>query len=729
MTLHTRCAAAALALILWLALPLPAACEASSGYVLAARNDRFLLYVNPADTLFYVEAAGSGTRWHACPPAWEDDPIARGNNRKMLRSLLSLTVYNEKEVPTVHHSFAASVEKEDFDFRLTQDGFEAVYRFGELGVELLLRIRLTEDGFEATVPVGLIRESGEAYKLGQISLLPVFDAALPGEDGYLLVPDGSGMLIRFDKTLSLPQTLTRPVYGRDLTLENNVKPLDERGYALPVFGMKRGDQGYLAIITRGDAASAISSAIAGDRVRFFRSSAALTYRERHTVILFENSPEESTIQRSAPQSAGTDFSVRYRLLEHEALSYTHLAESYREWLTIRGQLPRRDTRPRLLVNLLGMVRQRKELFGIPYNGQSLLTTFGQAGAIAQALSASGVDRLHMGLYGFQEGGLYGSITDIPRPASRLGGQNGLETLERDLSALGAQLTWHADLLKVYRAGRGFHPSQDAARAASGGVAYQYEWDPVSLRRDHSQPRASLLAPEQLVRRMQTLAQGAKDAGIGALCVEGMGSMLYSQLRPQACQTRDVSVSAWQDAADAAVSQGLSFHASGANACLLPYADSLEGVPLGASGFDIQSEEVPFFQLVLSGSVPYYGMPGNLRRDAGQGFLRMIEYGAYPRFDLFYAPSRAVENTQHRRLFSGSWTAWSEQAAREYEAVRRVFEAARGSRMTGHACVQPGVFRTDYENGAAVYVNYNPGDVAVGTCIVPGMGYALEGGAR
>lgn len=696
----------------------------SEGYLLMAENDAFALYANPETTLFYVAARDSGATWHACPPDWAEDELARGSNRKLLQSLISLTVHNEKEVPSVHHSYSSSVEKGSFAFRRIPSGFEVDYQFLEVGVDISLRVVLAEDGVLATVINASIRETTpEAFKLGRVSLLPYFDAARRGEDGYLLLPDGSGMLVRFDKQLSLPLALTRPVYGRDHTLESNTKPLDEQGYALPVFGMKRGSKAYLAIIEEGDAVSSITAGIAGDSTSYFRASSALTFRERHTVLLFENSPEENTIQRSAKTSAASDLSVRYVLLEQEGIGYAGMAQVYREYLLARGQMIKRDTSPGLTVSLLGKLRQRKELMGIPYTGDTPLTTYSQAQEILDRLSARGVDQVHISLNGFMEAGLMGTISDSVQPAGLLGGREGLNAL---VSGSGDGLAIQADLLKIAHAGRGYSVSRDAVRTASGGVAWQYQWDPVSNRRDYREQRSSLLDLAQFRKRVDKLAGSMAVYGIRELKVSHLGSLLYSQLRAEDAQTRDRTLAHIREALPALSDQGITLVSDGAHAYLLAAAARITNMPLGASGFDIQSCEVPFYPMVLSGILPYTAAPSNQRRHQQKDFLRMLEYGAWPQYEVFYAPSGTVDNTRLTSVLSGNWQAWLEQMIMEYETVQALYALTEGSPMVDHRQLQTGLFETLYANGASLLVNYGSQDAQHGGDVIPALWYLMKG---
>ena len=51
--------------------------------------------------------------------------------------------------------------------------------------------------------------------------------------------------------------------------------------------------------------------------------------------------------------------------------------------------------------------------------------------------------------------------------------------------------------------------------------------------------------------------------------------------------------------------------TGGNAYALPYADQIVNVPMESSHFNIVDETVPFYQMVIHGSIDYAGSPINL----------------------------------------------------------------------------------------------------------------------
>ena len=91
------------------------------------------------------------------------------------------------------------------------------------------------------IPSSEIEENKDSI-ISNISILPFFFTGKKGEDGYLFVPDGCGMLVRFTDNFSLYRNVTKPVYGRDYATNIPSSQLIEENYLLPVYGVKNEDK-------------------------------------------------------------------------------------------------------------------------------------------------------------------------------------------------------------------------------------------------------------------------------------------------------------------------------------------------------------------------------------------------------------------------------------------------------------------------------------------------------
>ncbi|MCL1786521.1 MAG: DUF5696 domain-containing protein [Defluviitaleaceae bacterium] len=728
----------AFGLILCAALALPifpalTAYAADLGdFDLMAQNENFELFADPSTAMFYVRDRGTGATFHSRPVDFEADEVAMGINRMLMSSLISVRTLDHHHVERIFAASTESVNRGNFEFRPIANGFEADFLFEDQGVSVLVRILLTPEGFRAEIPIEGIVERGP-HILTQIQLLPFFGAGQAGEDGYVFLPDGSGALIEFDAVFSLPHELIRPIYGADAAMATTMMPNNDEIWRLPVFGIRRGDTAFLAVIDEGAAVTTLSTRVGGDTSQYFRVMPNLIYRARHTMVLFENTGDERPLLQPSPRRLRQGLAIDYLLLSGEDVDYSAMAVAYRNYLLERGMLTARDTTPFVDLTLIGGIRVNRNFLGIPYETLQPLTTFAQAGNIVDYLQSRGVDNMHVNLTGFNQGGLGQLFNNRVRPERQLGGSRGLNALSaRANGDDGVGLTYAGELLNVQRSGNGFSPSRHGARNISGGIANQFHFDIISRLRDYSRTPRMILSPRLLVDRARTFMNSLGNFNLSAVMLTGLGSAIHGDYGNNNFTTRDESEIYWRQTMAAATDAGLSFVADGGNAYVLPFADRIVGIPMGSSGFRMTTREIPFYQLVIHGFIPYSGIPTNMAESQQQGFLRMIEYGAWPSFMVFYAQSSAVRGAEQFRILSGNYSAWGYEMERDFRTMQNFYAATAGTPMVRHQRIMPRVYAVTYENGAVVIVNYRDEDVIpLGfeslTDYVPARGYRMIAG--
>ena len=142
---------------------------------------------------------------------------------------------------------------------------------------------------------------------------------------------------------------------------------------------------------------------------------------------------------------------------------------------------------------------------------------------------------------------------------------------------------------------------------------------------------------------------------------------------------------------------------------------------------METDSVPFLQMVLKGYIPYYAPYAN------QGFyrqaciLRTIEYGAYPSFLVMGAENSQLLKTPLVDRFSLCFDDWEGTIGTTYQRVNAALSAVEGAAMQEHRALISGVVRVQYDNGVSVYVNYNSDAVTVDGVTVEGLNFAVKRG--
>ena len=166
---------------------------------------------------------------------------------------------------------------------------------------------------------------------------------------------------------------------------------------------------------------------------------------------------------------------------------------------------------------------------------------------------------------------------------------------------------------------------------------------------------------------------------------------------------------------------------GANAYALPYTNAIVQMPMDSTNYNIVDQTVPFYQIVLHGFVDYTGKPINLAGDDPLYRLKLLETGALPYYQWSYANSMEIKGTDSEYLYSLHYGDWLADAADFHAVANEVLSLVRVERIVDHQQVAGNVYKTVYENGAAIIVNYNQVPVEVDGLPVAALGFRLVWG--
>jgi hypothetical protein len=188
-------------------------------------------------------------------------------------------------------------------------------------------------------------------------------------------------------------------------------------------------------------------------------------------------------------------------------------------------------------------------------------------------------------------------------------------------------------------------------------------------------------------------------------------------------SRQDFVNVWKDIVQISKDETGTAVIQGANAYMLDATDFFTRVPLDRYNYVFSEETVPFFPLAVHGLVRYTGDESNLRSDRDE-FLRAIEYGALPTFELTENPSVLLTRTQYNRLYSSRFADWEPQIVDEYELFVKQLGYTVNLLMEDHRQLAFGVYETVYEDGTRVIVNYNTRRYTDGDNAVEGQNYLI-----
>lgn len=229
--------------------------------------------------------------------------------------------------------------------------FEIAIEYILDGDNLVVRIPTSEIVYPRTA----IARDGEVvgFPLCTVSVLQYFGAADREQSGYMFVPDGSGALIYLNNGKTSASQYLRPVYGSNGSLAPIREAITvEEQVFLPVFGMKSGDQAFLAIIESGDATARTAADVAGRSDSYNKVYAQFVLIPQAQTTLKGDVSNKFSITNMKVQTRMNvyqsrmcleDIVIRYCFLHGDDADYMGMAECYRNYLVEKGALTRLTT--------------------------------------------------------------------------------------------------------------------------------------------------------------------------------------------------------------------------------------------------------------------------------------------------------------------------------------------------------------------------------------------------
>lgn len=587
---------------------------------------------------------------------------------------------------------------------------------------------LHNDYFEATIPQSQIKENINAtaqtgFYLVTLEPLPFFGAGADDEKGYMVVPDGSGALVNF-KTIhpDYLQPFDQPVYGMDLYQPFSgglgFSPSQEP-VMLPAFGIaKQADANgkplrgaFFALATQGQYDMSVEADPSGYITRYNHGGFQFLYRRTASI------PRNVGVyvQRVATDLVTGDRSVRYYLLGGQDATYSGMAAKYRQYIQNDLHIPPLAQADTPLNLDLTMGAQKKGLIStvlVP------ATSFSNAKQIIAALRQRGVHNLKVTLRGWNRGGLQQSSPNRMPADNRLGGNAGLQDLTTYAKSVGVSISLLDDYEDANGGEKGFFAHNDAMRGANKLPAFSQGVG--------TSQNFYLLNPivefNEFVKRD---VPKEKALGANGLDLQYFGQDLTYDTNEQHPLTRETYMQENMKIADYIKQQLGSVAVNGGNAYILGHVQDARQVSVDSSHWQFEDAPIPFYQMVMHGFITYTGTYANLRSDPQFEYLREIEYGAVPSFNLTYLPTSALNLALYTYMdWSSGWTDWVDELVREYEEVNVQLGGTFNQFIVDHRQLAPQVFQTTYANGTKVIVNYSNQRYGNGSVAVDALSYSV-----
>lgn len=559
------------------------------------------------------------------------------------------------------------------------------------------------------------------YPLTSLTLLPAFGAGGPQDQGFLLVPDGAGAIINFNNGKVSQRPYYADLYGWDWgSIRKQV--INETRINFPVFGLSTEQGSFICLLEDGAAWAGISADISGRYSSYNTVNATYTIihgdaydvseRTNNAVYMFEQQVPQGVIRQ------------RYRFLTENG--YMDMANAYRDYLQAKYPEMNRETSAEtpVMVEMVGAIDKVQQRFGVPTNVPIPMTTYQQAAELLQKLAAAKLGDLSVRYAGWMNGGLNQKLLNSVKLVKELGSAADLRALTK--AARDANVPLYLDGLTQFARDsgmmQGFISFRDAARFTTREEAELPEYSSIWYGSPDWRETYYLIKPALAMQAADILSKAAADYGATGVSFRDLGGMLSADYDGKDLTTRVQAQAQQVEKLKELRAKGQNIMIRQGNEFAAVYADLVTDMDFDGSQYGIIDAYVPFYPMVLHGTVPYTGEAINLTGDGEELILRSAEMGAGLQLSLMANGVRDLQDTWFSAYY-GADAAFLDEWLDDIREYNAQMSGTFNQKMTGH--VRSGnVSVTTYENGTKVYVNFGYGNETSGGVEVPARSYTV-----
>lgn len=623
------------------------------------------------------------------------------------------------------------------------DYMKAMERGGDAAVvnipisfDIALEYRLEGDALVVSLPTSEIKSYGGGSVFA-IQLLRYMGAAGLDENGYFVVPNNSGSLIHFNNGKQHYPIYQQHIYDMDplAAVPTTIEYMDSA--KLPVYGICRENNSIFVAVEEGKTLASISAVVSRTFNEYNYAFPNFSVGSADNLINFGNSAIDIYVKE--PEIYDVNLTVRYHFLTEEYRGYVGMANYYREKLLSAGKLePASETASAakpvdipFYYDVIGGVKETRHILGMQFLRVFPITTFKNAETMARELQDEGIEKQVMNFQGWFNGGYYHTQINKISLTRKLGSKKDFENVNARIEAMGGRFYADVAFQHVTFANRNFKWQAEASRyyglgftAAGGEINPASFWSIAHL--GYREILYNIVSPKFLPRYVETFTKKFDRYDIGGISLRELTNTLHSDKRRTNIINREEALEVVVAQLDLLKESERYLLGNGSFDYSFPYLTDIINAPTKANRFFIIDAEIPFYEMVIHGSISYAGnlLNYNYEDDKNSVVLNLIEHGASPHYVFTWEEANKMKNTGLNRYFNTTFAVWKEEAAGIYHQVNDALQYVQGAFMIDHQILADGVRVVSYSNGVQIYLNYGDEIIYVDGVAVGPMRYHM-----
>ncbi len=674
------------------------------GFELITSSGDLQLYLNRSILNIAIYDERNDYLWFGYYPGYQDKPYT-STLKRWIESGVTIDYYdattlNEARMSVTHPDAGTTI-----NYQLQNNGFIAKINMVKLGISFDLHVTLDNDELNVELPYTSIVEVPyqtaamkfpKEYKVQSVIVFPYLGSQNYEINGYAMIPDGSGALIRYTDT-PYDSAYVKRIYGRDYGIQSDVTTQDhlkdETLLSLPVYGINHGYQqaAFLAEMTSGYGAAELHS------YPYMYNSIDINttfflYKTRDRSLIKLSGGAISTIPLINKDPYPFDYAVKYSFLSDEDANYSGMANRYKEHLNLENE-DQDDMDMHL--ELVG-IDSKPSLFG---ETKVKLTTYREAKKIISDLYQD-IDHLMVTYRSWQKGGTYGRSPYAFAYSDALGGRRAFNQLVDQVHALdGVTLSLENSPLTLAKT-KVFDSELRKTTLDLFEVAIDSSRDPLG----------TMLSVTGISERIKKGEKRYNSYELTDLSIKAIGDLSFSYQKNQQTIYREQMIAEMKQEMEELDHYHLGLYEP-AN-YFYPYMSRYYEMPYQSNAYAYISESIPFIPLVLSGASKLYSPLLNYINHLDDMILKMIEYNLRPSFIVTYQPGYFLRYTHVEYLYTTAYDVWKDDIIYTYEKVSEILSDVQGESMLRHRYIMDGVVEITYQS-KIIYVNYTEENQTIG----------------
>lgn len=585
--------------------------------------------------------------------------------------------------------------------------FGKVVKFDKPYFEIAVEYQLTDSGLIATVINESIVEDSK-FPITSIEFLPYFGATTIDDDGYFVIPDGSGALMNFNNGKNYTSPYAKQYYGNDLALQSIVKPETSQDLLLPIYGIVKTntEDAMLAIIEKGAPETSLFADVSERKDSYNRINLELNLRESEFVT-FANAGKVLDLEMWTKKHVKNDFVIRYELLSNDDANYFGLAKRYQQYLVNHQGLEKTDDTDTTVLNikLLGMYEKSEFFLGVPYKTTKTLTTFDEARKILDELNTLNVSDINIIYDGWFNNGMDHKIPTNININGVMGGKDDFQSLIDYTKKHQIGFYPSVNIMKVNQFDKAIDSIRYTTRHINGQTSIVNKYELATKLLLLTQTQDYVLKPSLYQSLVTKMLSDYETLNVSGITLNDLGSEITGDYRKYQEVFKDENQQYQQDTLDL-IDKDYDMMMYAPYGFAVNYATDIINLPQESSQYPILDRSIPFYQIVLNGYTDYAGISinENVERSIMYYKLKAIETGANINYIWSYKDSSVLLETEYNYYYSTNYRNWINDAAQLVHELDNL--GIHEGVITNHEVLTKGVYEVTYDNGLTFIINYN-----------------------